>query len=44
MESMGHLMIGGLLIYIIPYYRLTPDICRILGENLRRHFRVVAVY
>ena len=32
-ESMGHLMIGGLLIYIIPYYRLTPDICRILGEN-----------
>ena len=30
---MGHLMIGGLLIYIIPYYRLTPDICRILGEN-----------
>ena len=26
-------MIGGLLIYVIPYYRLTPDICRILGEN-----------
>ncbi|MGM9605742.1 MAG: DUF6094 domain-containing protein [Faecousia sp.] len=32
-ESMGHLMLGGLLIYIIPYYRLTPDICRILAEN-----------
>lgn len=32
-ESMGHLMLGGLLIYVIPYYRLTPDICRILGEN-----------
>jgi len=32
-ESMGHLMMGGLLIYVIPYYRLTPDICRILGEN-----------
>ena len=32
-ESIGHLMIGGLLIYVIPYYRLTPDICRILGEN-----------
>ena len=32
-ESLGHLMSGGLLIYVIPYYRLTPDICRILGEN-----------
>ncbi len=32
-ESLGHLMMGGLLIYVIPYYRLTPDICRILGEN-----------
>ena len=32
-ESLGHLMVGGLLIYVIPYYRLTPDICRILGEN-----------
>ena len=25
---------GGLLVYIIPYYRATPDICRILCENL----------
>jgi len=24
---------GGLLIYVIPYYRLTPDICRILVDN-----------
>ena len=32
-ESIGHLMLGGLLIYIIPYYRLTPDICRILSDN-----------
>lgn len=32
-ESLGHLMIGGILIYVIPYYRLTPDICRILSDN-----------
>mgnify|MGYP001092668912 CR=1 FL=1 len=32
-ESICHLMIGGLLIYIIPYYRLTPDVCRILSDN-----------
>ena len=32
-ESMGHLMIGGLLLYVIPFYRLTGDICRILAEN-----------
>ena len=32
-ESMGHLMYGGLLIYIIPYYRLTTDVCRILADN-----------
>lgn len=32
-ESLGHLMPGGLLVYIIPYYRLTPDICRILSDN-----------
>lgn len=25
---------GGLLVYIIPYYRATPDICRVLCENL----------
>lgn len=32
-ESYEHLMVGGLLIYIIPYYRLTPDIVRILCDN-----------
>ena len=26
-------MIGGVLIYVIPYYRLTADICRILSDN-----------
>ena len=32
-DSISHLMHGGLLIYIMPYYRLTPDICRILCDN-----------
>lgn len=32
-ESLCHLMYGGLLIYVIPYYRLTPDICRVLVDN-----------
>lgn len=32
-DSICHLMYGGLLIYVIPYYRLTPDICRILCDN-----------
>ena len=32
-ESLGSLTYGGLLIYIIPYYRLTPDICRVLVDN-----------
>ena len=33
MESLCHLMQGGLLIYVIPFYRLTPDICKILADN-----------
>ena len=33
MESLWHLMQGGLLIYVIPFYRLTPDICKILADN-----------
>lgn len=33
MDSICHLMQGGLLIYIIPFYRLTPDICKILADN-----------
>lgn len=32
-ESLCHLAYGGLLIYVIPYYRLTPDICRVLADN-----------
>ena len=32
-DSINNLMLGGLLIYIIPYYRLNADIARILCEN-----------
>ena len=32
-ESLGALAMGGLLVYVIPYYRLTPDICRVLVDN-----------
>ncbi len=32
-ESLPHLAYGGLLVYIVPYYRLTPDICRVLTDN-----------
>lgn len=32
-ESLCHLMDGDLLIYIIPYYRLTSDICRVLCDS-----------
>ena len=32
-DSISNLMIGGLLIYIIPHYRLTADIARMLCEN-----------
>ncbi len=32
-ESYDRLMPGGVLIYIIPYYRLTEDIARILCDN-----------
>ena len=32
-ESIPTLMYGGLLIYVIPYYRLASDICRILVDN-----------
>lgn len=32
-DSIYHLMDGGVLVYIIPYYRLTSDICRILCDN-----------
>ena len=32
-QSIRTLMLGGLLIYIVPDYRLSPDICNILAEN-----------
>jgi hypothetical protein len=32
-DCYSHLMYGGLIIYIIPYYRLTSDICRVLCDN-----------
>jgi len=32
-DSISNLMTGGLLIYIIPYYRLTADVARILCDN-----------
>ena len=35
-ESICHLMYGGLLIYVIPYYRLTEDICRFLCQNFEQ--------
>lgn len=35
-ESLCHLAYGGLLIYVIPFYRLTEDICRILAGNFEQ--------
>lgn len=32
-QTLYHLVYGGLLIYVIPYYRITPDIARILSDN-----------
>ena len=32
-ESIRNLCVGGVLIYVIPYYRLTADICRVLSDN-----------
>lgn len=34
-ESLHHLMNDGILMYVIPYYRLTYDICRVLCDNFR---------
>ena len=39
-ETIPHLAEQGVLIYIIPYYRLTPDIARVLCDN----FRELSVY
>ena len=35
-ESIPLLMIGGFLAYIIPYYRLTEDLCRIICDNFEQ--------
>lgn len=32
-DSIRLLKTGGVLVYIIPYYRATPDVCRVLCEN-----------
>lgn len=32
-DSLYNLMYGGLLVYIIPYHRLTADVCRVLCDN-----------
>ena len=32
-DALSHIIYGGVLLYIIPYYRLTPDICRVLCDN-----------
>jgi hypothetical protein len=32
-DSITHLMYGGMMVYIIPHYRLTADICRVLCDN-----------
>lgn len=34
-ETIPHLAEQGVLIYIIPYYRLTPDIARVLCDNFQ---------
>ena len=39
-SSVHHLAIGGLLIYIIPYYRLTPEIAKVLAA----HFEDLEIY
>jgi len=35
-ESIPHLMYGGLMVYIVPYYRLTADICRLFCDNFEQ--------
>jgi hypothetical protein len=39
-EGLKHLAIGGLLVFIIPYYRIAADIARILCDN----FTDISVY
>lgn len=35
-ESIPLLMFGGLMAYIVPYYRLTEDLCRIICDNFEQ--------
>jgi len=35
-ESIPLLMLGGLMVYIVPYYRLTEDLCRIICDNFEQ--------
>lgn len=35
-EAIPLLMLGGLMVYIVPYYRLTEDICRIICDNFEQ--------
>lgn len=35
-ESIPLLMFGGLMVYIVPYYRLTEDLCRIICDNFEQ--------
>jgi hypothetical protein len=32
-DAMKHLTMGGLLVYIIPFYRITADVARVLCDN-----------
>ena len=38
--TLPHLMVDGLLVYIVPYYRMTSDICRVFCDN----FTDITVY
>ena len=35
-ESIPLLMMGGLMIYVVPYYRLTEDLCQIICDNFEQ--------
>lgn len=35
-DAIPLLMMGGLLAYIVPYYRLTEDLCRIICDNFEQ--------
>lgn len=36
LESLPLLAYGGLMVYIVPYYRMTEDICQIFCDNFER--------